>query len=122
MLGLRARQGFGSSRTPNAAKEQTTPVARERSTLRAKVSWFCGSPVRLIRIRRSPSKILLEVPGNAGVESEARVWIESNAECGERADDSRRPREINSARQSLMVLWIASKINPHPEVSLENIA
>jgi len=31
---------------------------------------------------------MLEVPGNAGVESEARVWIESNAEFGERTDDS----------------------------------
>jgi hypothetical protein len=48
----------------------------------------------VVKTWKTPSKILLEVPGNAGVESEARVWIESNAEFGERADDSCRRESI----------------------------
>jgi hypothetical protein len=44
-----------------------------------------------------PSKIFLELSGNAGVESKARNWIESIARFGERANDSR-PRERSTLR------------------------
>src|SRR5437773_12483810 len=56
--------------------------------------------VRLVRIRRSPSKIFSEVSGNAGVESKARNWVESIARFGERANDSC-PRE-RSDRKSVV--------------------
>jgi hypothetical protein len=73
------------------------------------------STVRLVRIRRSPSKILLEVSGNAGVEGKARNCIESIARFGERANDSLR-RKRSTLRAEVNDLAIDSKISPHPEV------
>ena len=58
-----------------------------------RMAWNMAIP-SVSRQKLAPSKILLEVPGKAGVESEARVWIESNAEFGERADDSCRRESI----------------------------
>lgn len=45
----------------------------------------------------APSKIMLEAPGNAGVETRREFWIESIARIGERADDSLR-RERSALR------------------------
>src|SRR5712691_8130790 len=93
-------------------KQTSRPKVRRRA--RSKVR-FCENTWRQSWSRLPPSKIFLELSGNAGVESKARNWIESIARFGERADDSLR-RERSALRAKVDGLVIASKISPHPEV------
>src|ERR1700726_547062 len=75
-------------------------------------------PDRLPRkysLENTPSKILLELYGNAGVESRRKIGS-SRLSDSAKGQTTPVPREINSAGQSVMVFVIASKISPHPEV------
>src|SRR5437762_13574081 len=63
----------------------------------------------------APSKIFLELSGNAGVESKARNWIESIARFGERANNSR-PARDQLCGPKCDGFVTASKMSPHREI------